>query len=378
MFMQRQLCFLGLALHCAFWPIVLLADSSHEFTAGKLGASPSQPRLGVAPDGSVYLVYGADNSIFCAYSRDGGKTFSTPVLVANEGVLSLGMRRGPRIAAAKDYLVITAVVSKQGRGRDGDLLSWRSGDRGKTWSKAVAVNDTPNAAREGLHGMAAGPENVVIATWLDVRGEGSAPAGTQLYAAISRDGGQSWGANVLVYRSPDGTICECCHPSVVSDQKGGIYVMWRNALKGARDMYFSSSSDNGKTFTTAKKIGEGTWRLEACPMDGGDMAISPTNGPETVWRRGGQIFLAPLNSTEQILGSGKDPVIAWGTNGRYVAWHNTTAKGLVVLAPGASAPIQLGSKGSYVNLVTGPEGSIIATWEEGDQASKAVKVQLLR
>jgi hypothetical protein len=376
--MQKPLCFLGLALHFAFWPIVILADNPHEFTAGKPGAFPSQPRLAVARDGSVYLVYGADNSIFCAYSRDGGKTFSTPVLVANEGVLSLGLHRGPRIAAAKDYLVITAVIGKQGRGRDGDLLSWRSGDRGQTWSKAVTVNDTPDAAREGLHGMAAGPENLVVSMWLDLRGDGSAPAGTRLYAATSRDGGQSWGANVLVYRSPDGTVCECCHPTVVTDPKGVIYVMWRNALGGARDMYFSSSSDRGKTFTTAKKIGEGTWPLNACPADGGDIAVSPNTGPETVWRRGGEIFLAPLNNTEQLLGNGKDPVIAWGTNGRYVAWHDSTAKGLVVLAPGASAPVQLGSKGAYVNLVTGPEGSIIAAWEEGDQANKAVKVQRLR
>src|SRR5436189_125425 len=101
----------------------LEANGIHEFPPGKFGSSPQQPRVTVAPDGSIYLVYGSGNSIYCAFSRDRGKTFSTPVLVANEGPMSLGMHRGPRIAATKDYVVITAVVRKQGKGRDGSLLA---------------------------------------------------------------------------------------------------------------------------------------------------------------------------------------------------------------------------------------------------------------
>src|SRR5439155_6176183 len=111
-------------------PPKLRADGLHEFSPGKAGASPQQPQVAVAPDGTIYLVYGSENSVYCAVSRDHGKGFSTPVLVANEGPLALGMRRGPRIAATKDFVVITAVVGKQGKGQDGSLLAWRSADQG--------------------------------------------------------------------------------------------------------------------------------------------------------------------------------------------------------------------------------------------------------
>ena len=86
-----------------------------------------------------------------------------------------------------------------------------------------------DAAREGLHGFAAGPGNVLFAVWLDLRRDASSEGGTKLYGTISRDGGQSWEKNVRVYASPDGTICQCCHPSVTIDAKGVLHVMWRNA-----------------------------------------------------------------------------------------------------------------------------------------------------
>ena len=67
------------------------------------------------------------------------------------------------------------------------------------------------------------------------------PAGTKLYGARSRDGGVTWSKNVLIYESPDGTICQCCHPSAAFDPGGQVLVMWRNCLGGARDMYLKSS-----------------------------------------------------------------------------------------------------------------------------------------
>src|SRR3989337_1751102 len=90
----------------AISPLALSADISYEFPPGKQGSSPQQPQVAVAPDGSIYLVYGSDTTIYCAFSRDGGKAFSMPVVVASEGPMALGGHRGPRIATTKDYVVI--------------------------------------------------------------------------------------------------------------------------------------------------------------------------------------------------------------------------------------------------------------------------------
>ena len=219
----------------------------------------------------------------------------------------------PVSAATKDAVTITAIAGKRGGGQDGDLLAWRSTDHGKTWGQPAVLNDVTDAAREGLHGFAAGPGNVLFAVWLDLRKDESSEGGTKLYGTISRDGGKTWEKNARVYASPEGTICQCCHPSVAIDAKGVLHVMWRNALNGSRDLYYTASIDGGKTFASAQKLGHGTWTLNACPMDGGDMTTAGNGQIDSVWRRQEEIFAASPGKEEQVLGKGRNPVIAYGS-----------------------------------------------------------------
>jgi hypothetical protein len=141
-----------------------------------------QPQL-AARGRHVALAFGAGNSIYSSGSADSGRTFGPPVLVSSIGRLALGMHRGPRVVYARRAIVVSAVVGRLGRGRDGDLMAWRSTDDGRSWSAPIRVNDVAGAAREGLHAMAAGAA-VVFAAWLDLR-----ETGTRVYGSTSRDGG---------------------------------------------------------------------------------------------------------------------------------------------------------------------------------------------
>jgi hypothetical protein len=169
----------------------------------------------------------------------------------------------------------------------------------------------------------------------------------------------TWSKNVLVYASPDGTICQCCHPSVAIDEHGVISVMWRNVLQGCRDLYLSQSQD-GLTFQPARKLGSETWQINACPMDGGGLAVA--NGQLiSAWRREGEIFLGAPGQPEALLGTGKDVAIAVGKKGVYAAWTN--AGGIQVHVPGSNTTVPLNREGTFVNLVPLPNGEILAAWE---------------
>ena len=98
--------------------------------------------------------------------------------------------------------------------------------------RPVAINDTPKAAREGLHAMSADGDGHLAAVWLDDRGV----KGKRLYGAFSNDEGRTWSRNVMLYESPEGTICECCDPSLAVMGRGEFVVMWRNKLGGSRDL----------------------------------------------------------------------------------------------------------------------------------------------
>jgi photosystem II stability/assembly factor-like uncharacterized protein len=314
-----------------------------------------QPQL--ATDGKrIVVAFGAGHNVYFSASNDQGKTFSKPVIVSQSGKLSLGRHRGPRIALTRDSIVISAIVGEKGGGADGDVMSWRSTDKGRTWSAAVPVNDVPGAAREGLHAMA-GRDGILFATWLDLRSQG-----TKLYGSVSRDGGRSWAKNVLVYESPSGTICQCCHPSVAISPAGAVTVMFRNALDGARDMYLTESKD-GARFSPARKLGEGTWMLNACPMDGGGLGFDAQAKPVTAWRREKQIFLTDAAGMERRIGDGKDPAVATGRKGVYTAW--TSPAGVVALAPGQAEPVVLSKEAAagYPQLLPLPGGSVLAAWE---------------
>lgn len=322
---------------------------------------PNQQPWLAAAGRQVALTFGSGSNLYVAVSSDEGRTFAAPVRLPNTLKPALGRHRGPRVAIAGKALVVSAIVGAAGRGQDGDLVAWRSSDDGKTWSEAVRINDVPSAAREGLHAMTAHGDRL-FAAWLDLRSEG-----TRIYGASSNDGGVTWSKNVLVYESPDGTVCQCCHPTVTIDGAGNFYVMFRNALGGSRDMYVAKSADGGKSFTAAGKLGSGTWKLNACPMDGGALALHK-GGVVSAFRRDKEILVASDDKSESVAGTGRDPVVAVTKAGPYVAW--TSAAGIQVLKPGAISPEMLGPGGQYVHL-TGTAGVLIAAWEH----DKAIVVQ---
>lgn len=343
------------------WLSPAMGSQPVELARGTAPRHPQQPQIAIDGNSAIHIVFGVEDQIRYCRSDDGGRTFTDPTSLPSVHEMSLGMRRGPRIAALESALCVTAIGGKQGKGRDGDLLALRSVDQGKTWEEPVRVNDVADAAREGLHAMAAGPENVLCCVWLDLRNRE-----TEVRASISADGGKTWGENMLVYQSPDGSVCECCHPSVVFDEGGNIFVLWRNSLAGARDMYVASSSDQGKTFGKATKVGTGTWPLDACPMDGGAIAALSPGKFATAWRREKTVFLHLVeNETERRLGPGEQPSIAATADGPFVAWLKKRGDALLLLTPRSHSPVELAPHASDPVIATGPggRGPVVAAWE---------------
>jgi hypothetical protein len=344
---------------CAFLLGLTLAAS-----LGPMGpdAPAREPQLAV--NGSVVAIaFGAGNGVHFSTSADGGKTFGAPVRVAEAEIIPLSRHRGPRIAFSGRTIVITAVIGKtaaagehaHGLPSDGDLVAWRSTDGGRNWSKGVVVNDVPGAPTEGLHSLTADTKGNLFAAWLDKR----SGHGTKLYSARSSDGGVTWSKNLMIYESPEGTICECCAPSVAADSSGQIMVMWRNWLAGSRDMYLVRSRD-GASFAKPEKMGTGTWPLNACPMDGGGVVIWQ-NRIVTAWRRDHVIFLASPGEKEAAIGEGVDVAISAAPDGVAVVW--STPAGIRALLPGKKESISVSPKGAFPNIVVLPDGRPLAAWE---------------
>ena len=310
--------------------------------------SGRQPQIAIAqgPEHShlAAIVAAYPDAIAVYVSTDSARRFSAgrPIL---SGKVMAGRHRGPRAAWVDGALVVTAI-------RDGGIHSWRSSDLGRTWVKGAIVNDVQNSAREGLHAIASGNLGL-FCVWLDLRTKG-----TRLYGATSRDG-LSWSDNRLVYASPSGNICECCHPNALITPDSALHVTWRNWLDGSRDIYLATSTDGGSTFKPLK-LGQGTWPLNACPMDGGALAL-----PYTAWRREKTVYVCRPREAEVAVGEGKDPALAVDASGHpVIAW---TQGQDVMLQPGLSGKPSILGQGGYAQLARMHE-NVLAVWETLDDA----------
>ena len=177
----------------------------------------------------------------------------------------------------------------------------------------------------------------------------------KIYLASSPDGGKTWSKSKMIYRSPDGSVCECCKPSIISDNDGNITVMFRNNVNGSRDLHFTRSVDGGETFSIPEKLGSGTWKINGCPMDGGDLIVNSRGELNTIWKRKGDIFMSNSSSSEEKIGSGKSPSISANDQETYVVFSQ--GEDIISTTSDNSSPTKIGT-GSSPKVIALKNGAI--------------------
>lgn len=306
-----------------------------------------QPDFYVSKSGKIELVFGQKNKLYYSFSIDQGKHFSDPILVDSLEGLHLGASRGPRIASANTTTIISA-INKQG-----NVYAYRKEENGK-WNR-TQINDIPEVAKEGFNAIATNQNQQFVVIWLDLRGNKR----NKLMSSFSQDGGKTWNKNQLIYASPDSTICECCQPNVIMQDKH-LAIMFRNWLEGSRDMYVIESKDGGQHFQPAQKLGKGTWPLNACPMDGGSISFSQEGKINTVWRRAENLFTSGTEGEEVLLGPGKNASITSIDSGNWLTWHH---QGLVWLKDIHSGVLSSLGAGRYPIVKKLNQQSAFMIWE---------------
>jgi len=308
------------------------------------------PALALDNRTNLHLVYGNGDSILYAQSIDHGKTFLNASLVAVLPGLFATAMRGPQIASTKWGLTILA------SNKSGDIYSYCKDESG-IWKKTARVNDVDTVAKEGLMALS-GDGNNLFSVWLDLRGNKH----NKIVGARSGDGGKSWSKNMLIYTSPDSSVCECCKPSVVV-KADHVFVMFRNWLNGNRDLYLIQSHDGGNNFGAAEKLGNGNWKLDGCPMDGGGIVINSENTPQTVWRRQNKIFACEPGKPEIEIGQGRSCVVESVNDKNIYAW---TENGEVICGLPHGRKQHLG-KGVLPVIKAINNEHIICVWENDKQ-----------
>lgn len=314
-------------------------------------AKGQMPALTSDNTNSIQMVFGNGDSIMYSSLGKKNNSFSSPVVIDTLPNLVAYATRGPQITTTKNGLVVIAV------NKAGNIYSYLK-EANENWVRSAQVNDVDTTDKEGFLGLSSDGENNLFAIWTDLRNDKH----NKIFGARSSDGGKTWSQNILVYASPDGNICECCKPSVVMNGNK-VVVMFRNWLNGDRDLYVTGSSDGGRSFGVATKLGEGSWALDGCPMDGGGLAMNKDGTVETVWRRKSAIYACEPGKQETELGAGKNCVLQT-INGKIIyAWSNNG--NIICLLPGGISKTV--GQGSLPVLRSINDDEAICVWENNNQ-----------
>ncbi len=178
---------------------------------------------GVAPDGTVYVVfgrsifYGGSGTIEFAKSTNGGASFAAPALAANITAIPFTLPNSwfrtpaslPAFAVSPASGTLYVAWSDYRHG-DADIYFTSSSDGGATWEPAVRLNDDPigNGVDQFQPQVSVAPNGRVAVMWFDRRLEcpdlewippdhvGLANFCIDTFMTRSFDEGQTWDPNI--------------------------------------------------------------------------------------------------------------------------------------------------------------------------------------
>lgn len=96
-----------IAIFLLFFPSLVIGSEPFTIISGRGDKSPQQPQACTDKQGIMHLTFGVGDEVYYCPIEAAEKP--SPIIALRVPNLSLGMRRGPRIAYAGNAIVITAI-----------------------------------------------------------------------------------------------------------------------------------------------------------------------------------------------------------------------------------------------------------------------------
>jgi len=343
---MRQMLLIGLLL---FGSATGWAQTHQHGTSSAMGDGQFNPFIVADNRGGFYLAYidrsGDASNVMLRYSAD-GKEFSKPVRVNDQvGDATVRNENPPKIAVGKNGEVYVSWANERGRWK-GNLRFARSTNGGKTFSPALSLNS--DAAGEPMghafQSIAVDAKGKIFVAWIDERNKKQGDRGAEIWLSASEDGGKTFSPDRRILTD----VCECCRTTLQIDSAGRLFLSYRTVPSTGpmnRDIIVARSEDGGKTFTSTNVSQDG-WELNGCPVVGPSLSLDPGGLLTVIWfigegKQPGLYFATSSDhgksfSTRQLLDSeqrlAKHAHAVRFSNGKtLIAWDDAAEKSFSVL-----------------------------------------------
>jgi len=265
------------------------------------GSNAAEPAVAALPNGDtlvVWVEHGEKTADVLARTFDrSGHAKGDTVRVNNDAGAAKAWRGDPpTVAVTPDATVYVGWTASIPNEQGTTLYVSTSRDGGKSFEQAIKVNDDAEPASHGMHSLAADDSGHVYVAWLDERylsahrepemhhdSMSQAEPNAELYFSESSDGGRTFSANRKVAEN----ACPCCKTALAlkGDQ---LVIGWRQVLPGGfRHISIVSSPDGGATFAAPVVVADDKWKIDACPVSGPSLDLND-DALEVAWYAGGE------------------------------------------------------------------------------------------
>lgn len=297
------------------------------------------------PKGGFYLVYvqrtGKSCDVMLRSSTD-GKSFSVPVRVNDRaGDAAVRNENPPKIVVAQNGDVYVCWSSERERWK-GDIRFARSTDGGKTFATATTLNSDADGTPTGhaFQSIAVDKKGKIFVAWIDERNKTKANRGGEIWLSVSTNRGKTFSPDYQILSD----VCECCRTTLMIDASGTIFLSYRTVPTVGpmfRDIVVARSADAGKSFMPVPVSADG-WELNGCrPVAGPSLNLDRAGNPTVAWFMGskekpglyfststdGGKTYAPRQTLEATQHIGKHVHVAGGSGKQlFAVWDDADAK----------------------------------------------------
>lgn len=334
-----------------------------------------------APNGDLWRVWALNQRIHYQISADNGVTFSTPNTITSvkEKVSARGESR-PKIAFDRYQGVYISWAMPKEKKYTADVRFIYSSDYGKTFTQPITVNNDNLVTGHRFNEMLVTEEGDISIVWLDSRLlyqlklEGKPTNGSALYL-----GRANYRKNQTVFSNEQlaNNTCVCCRLAMDYNNHGELAILWRHIYgDNVREFALMTVPTGDKRQKIPHQISYDHWQINGCPHQGGAISVNDNNRYHMVWFNQGDLGKGIFYAASEDQGITLTKAIAIGDNSAKAAHPHLNSNGKnidIVWTQYTGTEHQLWHQRSIDNGQSFAKAKILATTASGSDRPFIIK-----
>ncbi|QWD67695.1 exo-alpha-sialidase [Polynucleobacter sp. VK25] len=234
-------------------------------------------------NGKLLLSWTANGVVSVAQSNDLGKSFTSPIKIAEHGKsLDTGSDARPQIVADKQGNIFLAYAFFKDANWNAQINTVRSTDGGNSFTSPETL--VKDGSSQRFPSVIIRSDNSIFISWIDKRLVAKAKQGGErrLGGSIAYSTSQDGGKTFQTERFANESSCECCRIGAALDPQNQPVIAYRAIYPGGiRDQ--ASQVISSKGAEPVRRVADDDWKTDACPHHGPSIAVSGTGKFHVAW-----------------------------------------------------------------------------------------------